>query len=108
VQQLPTTHMLPHWTALLLHWKLHVPVEPRTHVAVPFATDGHGVHMVPHESGLRLGEHELPHAWKLLLQEKPHFVPSQVAVAFGGGVHGVHEEPHVLGFVLSAQTLPHA
>ncbi|MCU0702181.1 MAG: hypothetical protein MUC96_37265, partial [Myxococcaceae bacterium] len=65
-------------------------------VVVLAGPGGHGVQLVPHESGELSGRHWLPQRWKPTLQVKSQVPNEQSAVPFGGGVHVWHVEPQVV------------
>jgi hypothetical protein len=55
-----TVHVPLHITAPLMHATPHAPFE---HVAVALAGEGHGVHDVPHVSGLLFDAQIPPQTW---------------------------------------------
>jgi hypothetical protein len=55
-----TVHVPLHITVPLMHETPHAPF---VHVAVALAGAGHGVHDVPHVSGLVLDAHVPPQTW---------------------------------------------
>jgi hypothetical protein len=109
--ELATHAPLQRWKPAL-HWKPQTPAALQVRTALACA--GHGVQLVPHESGLLLDRHKLGfvagQAWNPVLQLTPQVgvapvvAAVQVGLPLAGSVHAMQDVPHELTLVLLSAT----
>ena len=88
-----------------LHW---TPQVVPSHVGWPLATEGHGVHELPHVAGAVFDAQLPAHSWKALAHALLQLPLVHDAVALARVGHTAQEAPHAVGSVSALHVLPHA